>query len=263
MNLELQTQSLMNVRNARLAERRGFSGNVREILSELFQNSQRAGATKVEIFTTTNTIRVVDNGHGIEGVGGFCKLLWMYESGYDEEVQINQQPVGVGIYSLFAHEQVSRVTLRSGGLELTIADMDRWWDDFDYYSQWQQWIQECATSVGFELEIECAPDSDPCPRSSFVESVKEVLSRKSNDASPIDLNRDSPAWGYEEVLEIQMNGVEVDTGIPVHEKGETAVLLETTYQGNKLSVSCHENYSNRRGIVNWYGQLVSVTNYSR
>lgn len=247
MSLLTQPQSLINVQNARLAERRGFSGRVEEILSELFQNSQRAGATKVEIFSTDATLRIVDDGHGIDGIGGFCKLLCMYESGYGEEIQVNQQPVGVGLYSMFAHEQVSRVTIRSGGLELTIGDMNRWWTDFNYYSQWQQWLQKCETSVGFELDIDCKPE--------FVQAVQTILSRKSSASAAMLQKLDSPAWGYEGILDVQMNGVEVDTSSPVP-GNEATTLLEAVYQGNKLSIFYYEHYSKCPGSVNWYGQLI-------
>jgi hypothetical protein len=42
-----------------------------EVLSELFQNSQRSGSTLVDITTTANTFTIQDNGHGLlNGIDG-------------------------------------------------------------------------------------------------------------------------------------------------------------------------------------------------
>lgn len=82
----MDTKLLVNPHKIRSSIKRLFAGKVTEILSELLQNSQRAGANQVDITTavdkTSFTYR--DNGCGLQGVEGFYKILSLGDSGFDE-----------------------------------------------------------------------------------------------------------------------------------------------------------------------------------
>src|SRR5260370_35181329 len=89
--------------------KRLFTGNVREIVEELLQNAQRAGATCVDVtFPQEDTCLMIDNGHGlVNGIEDLRAMLVLAESSYqDRTVFENQSPMGIGLYSLIAHDEV-------------------------------------------------------------------------------------------------------------------------------------------------------------
>ena len=74
----MENLSLIDEENLfRQVVRRLYSGTVREIVTELLQNSQRAGATRVEVHFPRKTRCVFsDNGHGlVDGVESLQTLL--------------------------------------------------------------------------------------------------------------------------------------------------------------------------------------------
>ncbi|MBF1165290.1 MAG: ATP-binding protein, partial [Dechloromonas agitata] len=65
------------------------------LISELLQNGRRAGATLIEVShdPASQTLRVIDDGHGIKDFG---TLLAFNESGWDEALQAEEHPFGAG-----------------------------------------------------------------------------------------------------------------------------------------------------------------------
>lgn len=65
------------------------------LITELLQNGRRAGATLIEVShdPVSQTLRVIDDGHGIED---FSTLLTFNESGWDEALQGEEHPFGAG-----------------------------------------------------------------------------------------------------------------------------------------------------------------------
>ena len=65
------------------------------LITELLQNGRRAGATLIEVShdPVSQTLRVTDDGHGIED---FSKLLTFNESGWEETLQTEEHPFGAG-----------------------------------------------------------------------------------------------------------------------------------------------------------------------
>ena len=59
---------LINTDRVRSSIRRLFQNDISECLSELFQNSQRARACKVEIWTCEEGFTYRDDGHGLLAV---------------------------------------------------------------------------------------------------------------------------------------------------------------------------------------------------
>ena len=81
-----------------------FNATIREILNELLQNARRAGATRVEITTTPESMTVVDNGQGMPDPWA---LLAFGQSGWDETTTMNEHPAGMGLYTLARREEVT------------------------------------------------------------------------------------------------------------------------------------------------------------
>ncbi|MCC6504887.1 MAG: ATP-binding protein, partial [Aquimonas sp.] len=79
--------------------------NANKAVLELVQNGRRAGASRIEIITTENTLTVVDDGSGIDDFGN---LLAIAKSGWNEAIQKDESPYGAGFLSaLFAAEHLS------------------------------------------------------------------------------------------------------------------------------------------------------------
>lgn len=107
------TRSLLNALAAT------FTNNSSTVLGELLQNARRAGASKVEITATDETLAIVDDGRGIDDLS---ILLSIAKSGWDSEIQVNESPYGLGFIScLFAAQHI---TVASKGKLATAATAD-------------------------------------------------------------------------------------------------------------------------------------------
>lgn len=241
---------LINGDRVRSSIRRLFENKISACLGELFQNSQRARAAKVEITTYGEegfTYR--DDGHGIlGGVNGFHTLLRIAESHFDNETITDQDPMGLGIHALLAHDQISSVTFASGMLSLKL-DTKRWWEDKAYYTGWYKQVEELTIPVeGFEVAVECT------------EKLTVALKRSLTD--PTSTWSDAgPAQGYEGILEITLDGKSVDTRLPRWVRVEQP-LIETTYMGSRLLNGFQGEYRQDNSSVNWYGQIIKIDFYS-
>jgi len=108
-----QINDLINPARLRLGIKRAFTGDINEILSEMFGNSQRAGTRNAQITTDDRGFIYQDDGRGLRNKADFDALLKLGESGWDQSVEEDQQPMGLGIHSLLAHEDVESVTFSS------------------------------------------------------------------------------------------------------------------------------------------------------
>jgi len=95
-----------------------FTGRLEGRIIEILQNSRRAGATEVIIANRDGYVTVCDNGRGIDD---FSKLLDLGGSGWEDGLEVSEDPAGVGVFCLAPRE----VVIRSGGKEVTIAG-DGW-----------------------------------------------------------------------------------------------------------------------------------------
>lgn len=109
-----------------------FSNTLEQVLAELLQNARRAGATLVTITTQSAIesfkpiidfappeaglllITVTDNGTGIED---FSKLLHLGDSNWNEDVEVREDPAGMGIFSLI--HTGALITSRGKSVNLT------------------------------------------------------------------------------------------------------------------------------------------------
>ena len=81
--------------NAAQKVTRFFNATFDDIISELYQNARRAGATLIEVVITPDDVTVDDNGHGVadpQALLSFGHSEWANADGED--------PAGMGVYSL-------------------------------------------------------------------------------------------------------------------------------------------------------------------
>ena len=239
--------TLVNPDRIRSSIKRLFRNRIDELLSELFQNSQRSRATTVDIVTTENTFTIHDNGHGLlNGIDGFHTLLTLAESNFDNDTIEDQDPMGLGIVSLLTHDQVKEVTFSSGHLELTI-NTDLWWNDPDYYSRWFTRLVTLEQPVGgLRITVTCSPE--------LVKALISALEPKDRLYSFSDevCMSSSPAQGYEGILNITLNSAQICTTLPSWTT-LTDRLVSTTYKGCRLDIGYAQNH---RSSILWYGQLI-------
>lgn len=240
----LPLSAMVNQERVRSSIKRIFRNSVKEVLGELFQNSQRAGARLITITTSAKSFTIADDGTGLDGINGFHALLKIAESHYEaEEVESDQKPMGLGINSLISFSGVSRITFSSGRLELEI-DTSRWFEDERYYTTWFRRLKSLKEPVrGLKITVECSEK--------MVKEVREAL--KAQDRHP----HASPAQGYEGILEIELDGRPVETRLPRWAK-ITTVLVDTNYLGSRLQIGFTDDDSStyKCSTVCWYGQLI-------
>lgn len=241
---------LVNPDRVRSSIRRLFDNSLAQIVGEILQNSQRSLATKVAITTTDDGFIIQDDGHGIlNGVDGFYTLLKIAESAFETPTLSDQDPMGLGICSLLAHDKVSLVTFASGKLSISI-DTSRWWWDEPYYKTWRERLVSLDESVGgFRITASCHPD--------MIKELNKLFlpSTYYSDSHPVIQGQ-----GYYDILSITLNGNSVETGNPSWTR-ISVPLVKTEYKGSSLEVGFAgdaRNSSELWSSVNFYGQIIPV-----
>jgi hypothetical protein len=244
-----QISDLINPARLRLGIKRAFTGDVNEVLSEIFQNAMRAGARNIRITTDDRGFTYQDDGRGLRDESDFEALLKLGESGWDLRVEEDHQSMGLGVHSLLSHDEVQSVTFSSNLLSLTI-DAHLWWD-WQYAAGWRENLRTtCFPAPGMNIGVMCS------------KALTDQLVKTLTDAWLIYR---SPARGYYGLLTIMINDTIVNTSVPEDAK-PSVPLIETSYQNNRLFIGLYgkEGYTTQNGIwVNFYGQMIPVDQYSR
>jgi len=175
--------------------------------------------------------------------------LKLGESGWDQLVEEEEQPLGLGIHSLLAHDEVESVTFSSNLLSLTL-DARLWWD-WQYAAGWRENIRTiCFPAPGMNIGVMCS------------KALTDQLVKALTDAWLIYR---SPARGYYGLLSITTNDTVDNTTVP-DAATPSGPLIETSCQNNRLVIGLYgkEGYATQNGIwVNFYGQMIPVGQYSR
>jgi hypothetical protein len=244
-----QINDLINPARLRLGIKRAFTGDINEILSEIFQNAARAGARNILITTDDGGFAYQDDGHGLRDESDFEALLKLGESGWGQRVEEDQQSMGLGVHSLLAHDEVESVTFSSNLLSLTL-DARLWWD-WQYAAGWRENIRKiCFPAPGMNIGVMCS------------RALTDQLVKALTDAWLIYR---SPARGYYGLLNITINDTVVNTSVP-EDATPSVPLIDTSYQNNRLVIGLYgkEGYATQNGIwVNFYGQMIPIDQYSR
>lgn len=111
----------MGVSDAILTKAPRFFGSSKSILTELFQNSYRAGAENIRITWNPETriLEFKDDGRGCNPED----LVVVGDSSWDETSPAID-PAGIGVFSILRPEYCERVTYRSKDWQMTIAPED-------------------------------------------------------------------------------------------------------------------------------------------
>lgn len=251
------TRELIDTHTIRQSIKRLFSNTTYEILAELLQNSQRAQATEVTVRTSDDEaddhwLTYEDNGAGLRGDDGFFSLLALGVSDYDNPTIQDQNPMGLGIHALLAHDQVATVTFESDGRRVEI-DTERWWNDRGYYQgiarRIDQGTLDRSTFRGPGLRIEVRARSVE-----FVSGCRESFVRGPRVRSGSYSERSMPgvAAGYGAYFTATVNGVPAPK-LQIEERPLFAVQIQPGLQvfGWHVTQTDHS-------YVNWYGQMIPV-----
>lgn len=228
-----------------------------EIIAELLQNSQRAGATQVRFSLPSPTTCVYeDNGHGLEGgISALCQLLVLAESRFrDPNVEANQRPMGVGFFSALVNERITRLVIESNQLSLEI-DTGRWMHDEDYWASWEERVvvHDEVTIPGFRLVIEGSED--------LLTHIRQCLTRGNSIYDLCDADsfraRYNPVGGYSELFDVFLDGESVSVSLPWDVTlPRPDISLE--YLGNTLRIALFPTQQPRYSglMTNWFGQAI-------
>lgn len=232
--------------------KRLFTGSVKEVLGELLQNSQRGGARNVRITADGETVRISDDGTGLTGAGKemFSALMRIAESSYERESVAEQDPMGVGLFSLFALDGVKDVVLSSHGFSLAV-DTDRLWNEEGYWQGWQSRVVEAETGENTGLEIVITATAE------LVKSIAACLRATGSELYYFNngYEHKSPVCGYVGVLDVFLNDELLDNNCEFAKKMDEAYVT-TEYQGNLLIIGA-DNFAHQN-TINWYGQLIKA-----
>jgi hypothetical protein len=244
-----QINDLINPARLRLGIKRAFTGDVNELLSEIFQNAIRAGARNIRITTDDRGFAYQDDGRGLRDESDFEALLKLGESGWDQRIQEAHQSMGLGVHSILAHDEVQSVTFNSNLLSLTI-DAHLWWD-WQYAAGWRENLRTtCFPAPGMNIGVVCS------------KALTDQLVKTLTDAWLIYR---SPARGYIGLLNVMINDTVVNTSVP-EDAMPSVPLIETSYENNRLVIGLYgkEGYTTQNGIwINFHGQMIPVDQYSR
>ena len=127
-----------------------FAGCVADALHELLQNARRAGASRVDIRRLDQDhgtiLRIRDDGRGIADP---TKLLALGDSGWDSDITRNEDPAGMGVFSLAGRHVVirSRTDDAEDGWQVTIPPQA--WENGEPLD-----LVPVVIAKGTEIEIE-------------------------------------------------------------------------------------------------------------
>lgn len=252
--------------------RRLYSGTPQQALSELFQNSQRAGATTVEItFTCSadadrhlNGFIYQDNGHGLQdGVAGVLDLLRLGVSHYDTAAIAEQAPMGMGFFALLAVPDIEQVVVESDDIQFHLEPA-KWWSSTQYRDDWLRRYRDTASSAtvsyrpGFRLTVVTTRERAAQFAVQLPATIHDGWSRTRS-------RHPYPAEGYAGLLDIRVDGAPIQTALrPALGMTQSAEELFGlfTYQGNHVRVvhRAATPYSDPHPdlVIVWYGQPIVV-----
>lgn len=238
--------------------KRLFKNSVYEIVGELLQNAQRAGATEIHFNfdPDAQTISVRDDGAGIAPDSNVWeRVLRMADSFYpNQAVEENQNPMGVGLLSLFALEQTTSVSISSRGKTATI-ETNKLWNSEDYWANWTDLITDAPRFVeGFEIVIKYEEPENTNSYNHLAYKFEYALTKAGEGAG-----KHAAARGYAGILSISLDGRAVDASLPAEcvPTGEN-LLLDTFYQKNRLRIGQSARIYSCSACVVWYGQIIRL-----
>ncbi len=251
---------------------RMFNGTTREIISELLQNCQRAGASKVlieatRVSDTSYMISFKDNGKGINSIEDLEKLISLGETGFDEIVINKQKPAGLGINSVLVNAGCFYVNILSKKYFLRI-NKDRWWNDLAYWKNWKLQVRELDESIPTHLNWGLKSDWNFNINFEVSASLyNEITQELTNDSYQLPIT-----IGYSPyfTVEFKTNYLVDKNGIGANYLGylkklptdlmeykKLTKLYSREYRGGLIHI-VRDEYHNMGSYVNWYGQLIKI-----
>ena len=237
--------------------KRLFKNSVSEIVGELLQNAQRAGAKEIhfQLDREAQTIVVRDDGSGIApDAENWSRILRMADSFYsDEQVEANQKPMGVGLLSLFALDAVKSVSISSRGKRATV-ETNLLWESEDYWATWTDLITDAPEFIGgFELTVRYEEPEATFSYNQLAHKFEYALTKFGDGGSF------APARGYQGFLKIFLDGKAVDTTLPTEcVPAPDDLLYDGFYENNRLRISQSANSYRAYAFVVWYGQIIKL-----
>lgn len=248
---------IVNEKRLPATVKRLFKNSVAEIVSELLQNAQRAGAKEIH-FTLdreNRTIVVHDDGSGVSAdVESWSHILRMADSFYsNEKVEANQKPMGVGLLSLFALDKVKSVAINSHGKCVTI-ETNLLWESESYWANWTDLIADAPENFnGFELTVKYDEPEETFSYNRLAHKFECALTKHS------DSNGFAVPRGYKNFLKILLDGEEVEASVPAECVPDGADLLyDGFYENNRLRIGQTASPFRNHAYVIWYGQIIKL-----
>ncbi|MBC7901539.1 MAG: ATP-binding protein, partial [Saprospiraceae bacterium] len=248
---------IVNEKRLPATVKRLFRNSVSEIVGELLQNAQRAGAKEIHFHfdREAQTIVVRDDGSGIfPDTANWARVLRMADSFYsNEQVEANQKPMGVGLLSLFALDAVKSVSINSHGKFATV-ETNLLWESEDYWATWTDLIADAPETInGFELTVKYEEPEATFSYNRLAHKFEYALTKFGDGGSF------APPRGYQGFLKIFLDGNAVDTTLPAEcVPNGCDLLYDGFYENNRLRIGQSANPYRTYTFVVWYGQVIKL-----
>lgn len=248
---------IVNEKRLPATVKRLFKNSVSEIVGELLQNSQRAGASEIHFHLDreAQTIIIRDDGSGVSpDTTSWSRILRMADSFYsDLQVETNQKPMGIGLLSLFALDAVKSVSISSCG-KRAVIETDALWESENYWASWTDLIVDAPETVkGFELTVKYDEPEETFSSNRLAHKFEYALT-KFGDSGGFAVPH-----GYKDFLKIFLDGKEVDTTLPAECVPTGCDLIyDGFYENNRLRIGQSASRFRAYAFVVWYGQIIKL-----
>ena len=134
-----------------------FNGTATDVLTELLQNSRRAGATGIETYTFDVAgvpyLIVRDDGGGVSNPQA---IVTLGESGWDNDLARREDPAGMGFFSLAGRSVEVRAYSAALGSGWRLAITPEAWE-----SRAPIAVEPCDIGLGTEIIVRVPPEWQP------------------------------------------------------------------------------------------------------
>lgn len=159
-----------------------FNGTISDIANELFQNARRAGATLIEVNTTSQSdtyyLTIADNGTGM-AFPADCFTLG--KTGWSEPIIDAETPAGMGVFSLSPrHTEITSLS-HDGKAWTAKVSPDAWTADADIIVE-----NTAKTTVGTTIQLEITRDEFDTALRTTEQAAKYCPVPVTFDGSPVE-----------------------------------------------------------------------------
>jgi len=212
-----------------------FFENTSNVLHEIIQNSCRAGADKLDISFKNQELIAIDNGIGCHS---WQSIFILAGSGWNKEIQDNQQPAGFGMYHLLAISTSVYIKSLFGSIEI---DTETFFKEKSYRENIENLVNKNNTDKHFYLKAKL--------KEKAVFDIQYTLFDKA-----------AIQFGWYDI-DIKINNIPITKNTPTSFLNKKNNLISTIYKDNEVLINIPHfntvrNFEIIHYLIDFYGQPI-------